>query len=252
MDIRGCVAVVTGAARGLGRRFALDLSRGGAIICAFDLDWEGLSSLKEEIEGAGGTVDIQVLDVRDEDSVTIAFENAVEQRGKIDVLINNAGVTGDHFLVKRSGSETTRFPLDLWQKVVDVNLTGVFLCAREAACKMIEKAVPGVIINISSISRHGNMGQSSYSATKAGVVALTVTWAKELSRYGIRVAAVAPGFVDTPMARSVPEKVMEKIVAGIPAGRLGVPEEVSKAVRFIIENDYVNGRVIEVDGGLRL
>ncbi|RMG60883.1 MAG: SDR family oxidoreductase [Deltaproteobacteria bacterium] len=252
MEVKDRVVVITGAARGLGRECALRFGERGAKVAAFDVDWEGLSSLKEEMDGNGNSSLVRVVDVTDEESVMSAFEAVVETFGRVDVLVNNAGITGDHLLVRRKEGDVRKFPLDLWNRVISVNLTGVFLCGREAAYWMTEKGNKGVIVNISSISRHGNIGQSSYSATKAGVVALTVTWAKELAPYGIRVAAVAPGFIDTPMARAVPEKVLEKVVSQIPAGRLGKPEEIASTVLFIVENDYVNGRVIEVDGGLRL
>jgi 3-oxoacyl-[acyl-carrier protein] reductase len=139
-----------------------------------------------------------------------------------------------------------------WQQVVDVNLTGTFLCGRAAATEMVKAGNGGCIINISSISRHGNMGQTNYTATKAGVAAMAVTWAKELARQNIRCAAIAPGFIGTEMVLTMKPEALEKIAAGIPAKRLGQPDEIAQTVEFIIENDYVNGRVIEVDGGLRI
>jgi 3-oxoacyl-[acyl-carrier protein] reductase len=142
--------------------------------------------------------------------------------------------------------------LEQWQAVIDVNLTGVFLCGREAAQRMIELGSKGVIINISSISRAGNMGQTNYSATKAGVQAMAITWAKELSRYGIRVAAVAPGFINTEMVASMKEAAREKLTAGIPLKRMGEPDEIAQTVEFIFQNDYVSGRCFDIDGALRL
>jgi 3-oxoacyl-[acyl-carrier protein] reductase len=142
--------------------------------------------------------------------------------------------------------------LEQWQLVIDVNLTGVFLCGREAAAKMIATGSKGCIINISSISRAGNMGQVNYSATKAGVQAMAVTWAKEFARYGIRAASIAPGFIGTEMVMSMKPEAREKLTKGIPSGRVGDPDEIAHAVQFILENDYVNGRCIEVDGALRL
>ncbi len=252
MELKGKVVVITGAAGALGKRFALDLISAGCVVVGFDVDEDSLLTLEKEIRGSGCEFRGIGVDVTDEESVASGFSRVIESFGRVDVLINNAGITGDHLLVRKSEDGLEKFPLSLWEKVIRVNLTGVFLCGREAAYWMVEKGVEGVIVNISSISREGNVGQSSYSATKAGVVALTVTWAKELSRYGIRVGAVAPGFVDTPMARAVPEKVMSKVLSTIPAGRLATTEEVSMAVRFILENDYFNGRVVEVDGGLRI
>jgi 3-oxoacyl-[acyl-carrier protein] reductase len=142
--------------------------------------------------------------------------------------------------------------LENWNLVMNVNLTGTFLCAREAACKMIELGQPGCIINISSISRSGNMGQTNYTATKAGAEAMTVTWAKELARYGIRAASIAPGFIATDMVMAMKPEALEKMAAGIPARRLGQPEEIARTVSFILENDYISGRCIEVDGALRI
>jgi 3-oxoacyl-[acyl-carrier protein] reductase len=139
-----------------------------------------------------------------------------------------------------------------WQAVIDVNLTGVFLCGREAAKHMIDFGEGGCIVNVSSVSRHGNFGQSNYSAAKAGVAALTAVWSKELAKHGIRCNAIAPGFIRTEILSSMKPELLEKLTARIPAARLGTPEEIAHAIVFILENDYVNGRVIEVDGGLRI
>jgi len=139
-----------------------------------------------------------------------------------------------------------------WQAVIDVNLTGVFLCTREVAAKMIELKNEGAIVNISSISRAGNMGQANYSAAKAGVAADTVVWAKELARYGIRVAGVAPGFIETEMTASMKPEALEKMTSGIPLKRMGKPAEIAHSVAYILENDYYTGRILELDGGLRL
>jgi 3-oxoacyl-[acyl-carrier protein] reductase len=133
-----------------------------------------------------------------------------------------------------------------------VNLTGTFLCGREAAQRMIESGSKGVIINISSISRAGNMGQTNYAASKAGVQAMAVAWAKELARYGIRAAAIAPGFINTEMVAGMKESAREKLTSGIPLRRMGEPDEIAKTVEFIFQNDYISGRCIDVDGGLRL
>ena len=142
--------------------------------------------------------------------------------------------------------------LDAWQAVIDVNLTGVFLCGREAAKRMIEGGNGGVIINISSISRAGNMGQTNYSAAKAGVQAMAVTWAKELARHGIRCASIAPGFINTEMVAAMKEAAREKLTSGIPLRRMGEPDEIAQTVEFIFENDYVSGRCFDIDGALRL
>ncbi len=173
--------------------------------------------------------------------------------GGLDGLVNNAGIVRDAMLVKvRDGKVVGKMTLADWQAVIDVNLTGVFLCAREAAQRMISAARRGVIVNVSSICRAGNLGQSNYSAAKAGVAAMTVVWAKELARYGIRVGAVAPGFIRTPMVESMKPEALARMTAPIPLGRLGEPEEIAQAVGFIFENELFTGRCLEVDAGLRL
>jgi 3-oxoacyl-[acyl-carrier protein] reductase len=152
----------------------------------------------------------------------------------------------------KDGQVVGKMSLAQWQAVIDTNLTGVFLCGREAAQRMINHKVRGVIVNVSSISRAGNAGQTNYSAAKAGVAAMTVVWAKELARYGIRVGAVAPGFIRTPMVEAMKPEALAKMTSPIPLGRLGEPEEIAHAVGFIFENDLFTGRCVEVDAGLRL
>jgi 3-oxoacyl-[acyl-carrier protein] reductase len=152
----------------------------------------------------------------------------------------------------KDGELLSKMSLENWQAVIDVNLTGVFLCGREAAERMVKLGSKGVIINISSISRAGNMGQTNYSAAKAGVQAMAVAWAKELSRYGIRAASIAPGFINTEMVQAMKPEALAKLSAGIPLKRVGEPDEIAQTVEFILENDYVSGRCFEIDGGLRL
>ena len=155
-------------------------------------------------------------------------------------------------MLKEKDGTIQKMPLSAFKAVIDVNQVGTFLCAREAAAIMMKNRFNGVIINISSISRTGNFGQSNYSASKAAVVAMTTTWCKELANVGIRAAAIAPGFVATEMTKKVPETVLTNITKGIPVGRLGAPEEIAHGAIFILENEYFNGRVLEIDGGLRL
>jgi len=183
-----------------------------------------------------------LADAANEDSVVDALDQVTADFGRLDGLINNA----------KDGQVVSKMTLAQWQAVIDVNLTGVFLCAREAAQRMINLAVGGVIVNVSSISRAGNAGQTNYSAAKAGVAAMTVVWAKELARYGIRVGAVAPGFIRTPMVAGMKPEALAKITSPIPLGRLGEPEEIAHAVGFIFENDLFTGRCVEVDAGLRM
>jgi 3-oxoacyl-[acyl-carrier protein] reductase len=168
-------------------------------------------------------------------------------------MVNNAGIIKDSLLIKaKNGAVTGKMGLEQWQAVIDVNLTGVFLCGREAAERMIKLGNGGLIINISSISKCGNAGQTNYSAAKAGVTAMAVVWAKELARFGIRAASIAPGFTRTDLLAGMPPEMLEKVTAPIPMKRLALPEEIAHAAVFIAENDYFTGQAIDVDGGLRL
>jgi 3-oxoacyl-[acyl-carrier protein] reductase len=247
MELSGRNVVITGGARGMGKRFAVDLKNLGAKPYVVDIAQESLDAFTKETG-----IPAEVLDVSSEKSVETFFENYTSKNGAPDVLINNAGITADALFIKQKGDEITKFPFSNWERVLNVNLTGVFLCAREAAFQMVKHHVRGVIINISSISRAGNLGQTNYSATKSAVDSLTVTWAKELSRYGIRVGAVAPGYINTEMVSKIRPDVLEKVIQNIPAGRLGSMEEISQAVQFIVKNDFFTGRIIEVDGGMRI
>ncbi len=251
MILEGRVVVITGAAGGLGRDMARRLAKQGAKLALLDLQAEGLEKLAGEL-GRENCLPL-VCGVTDEAAVDAAMAQVREHFGRFDVLVNNAGITRDALLVKfKDGELVSRMSLEYWKQVVDVNLTGVFLCGRAAAEQMVRAGNGGVLINISSISRHGNMGQTNYSATKAGVEAMTVAWAKELARYGIRSASISPGFIGTEMVRSMKPEALEKMTLGIPAQRLGEPDEIANTVQFIIENDYVSGRDFGIDGGLRL
>jgi 3-oxoacyl-[acyl-carrier protein] reductase len=247
MDIAGKNIIITGGARGMGKQFAVDLKALGGKSYVVDVVQENLDKLKEET-GIPGSI----LDVTDEAAVVEFFEKYTAENGAPDVLINNAGITGDGIFVRVKDGDVKKFPVDKWDKVIAVNLKGVFLCGREAAAQMVKNGVKGVIINISSISRSGNFGQTNYSATKSGVDAMTVTWAKELARSGIRTGAIAPGYVNTEMVAAIDPKKLEPIVKQILIGRLGEMKEISLAVKFIIECDFFNGRVLEVDGGHRI
>ena len=253
MQVKGAVIAITGGAQGLGQAMALNLAAQGAKLALIDLDEDKLKATLELVKKAGGDGQYYLANVSDEAVVESTFEQIVKDFGTLNVLVNNAGITRDGLLVKaKDGEITGKMSLANWQQVMDVNLTGVFLCGREAAVQMIKHDSKGVIINISSISRAGNMGQTNYAAAKAGVVAMTVAWAKELSRYGIRTGAIAPGFVATDMVSAMPEEVLGKITAGIPLKRLGQPDEIAHTVRYIVENDYFSGRVVECDGALRI
>lgn len=253
MDLKQKTVVITGGGQGLGKAMALTLAARGANLALIDLNREKLDEAAAECRVAGGDGEGFVANIASEDEVTAVFDRIAERFGRVDGLINNAGITRDGLLVKsKDGEIVKRMSLAEWQAVIDVNLTGVFLCGREAASRMIEQGDGGVIINISSLSKAGNMGQSNYSAAKAGVAAMAVTWAKELARYGIRCAAIAPGFIGTEMVASMKPEALEKMTAGIPLKRVGTPAEIGHTAAYIFENDYFTGRVIEVDGGIRI
>ncbi len=255
MNVSDLKVIVTGAASGMGRHFALELAREGADVIACDIDGAGLADLAEASDGASGTLGTVRANVAVESDVVSMVQHATDKLGYINGLINNAGIFRDHLLVKVDKKTGTlkKLPLDLWQAVIDVDLTGPFLCTREVAAQMIENGVrPGVIIGISSISRHGNPGQSNYSAAKAGLVADTKLWAAELARYGIRTGAIAPGFVDTPILQAMRPEMLEKLLSGVPVRRLGTPQEIYQGIKFIVECDYFTGKVIEIDGGLTI
>lgn len=253
MDLKDKVVVVTGGGRGLGRAMALELAAKGAKLALADLNQEDLDDTIALCQEKGSEARGYICNVAVEADVEKMFNDVVADFGSLHGLVNNAGITRDGLFIKaKEGKVVSKMTMDQWNLVMDVNLTGTFLCGREAAVKMIELGVPGCIINISSVSRSGNMGQTNYTATKAGAQAMAVTWSKELSRYGIRAASIAPGYIGTEMVMSMKPEALEKIAAGIPAKRLGKPEEIASTVSFILENDYVNGRCFEVDGGLRI
>jgi 3-oxoacyl-[acyl-carrier protein] reductase len=254
MELQDKLVVVTGAGRGIGRAVAAAFADKGADLALLDLDQADLVASKALCESRGNVVAHTYLcNVAKEEQVIAALDAVVADFGRLDVLVNNAGITRDALLVKvKDGQVNGKMSLQQWQAVLDVNLTGVFLCGREAAERMARLGHGGVIVNISSISRHGNAGQSNYSAAKAGVTALAVVWAQELARYSIRAAAIAPGFVRTDILNAMKPEMLHKVIAPVPAKRLGEPEEIARAAVFIAENDYYNGRVLEVDGGLRL
>ena len=252
MKIKDLKIMVTGAASGMGRHFALSLCQEGAAVAALDVDEEGLARLKEEAEG---TLHTYIADVSNEEQVVEAVARASMDLDGINGLVNNAGIFRDGLLIKldKKTGQVKKLSLDKWQKVIDVDLTGPFLMTREVAAQMVEKELrPGVIVNISSVSRAGNMGQSNYSAAKAGVVADTRLWALELARHGIRVGAIAPGFIRTPILDGMRPEMLDKLTAGVPARRLGEPKEIFDGIRFIVECDYFTAKCLDIDGGLDL
>ena len=252
MNLKDKVIVVTGSGQGLGRAISVGLAEKGARLALVDLNQDKLDETLQLCHDAGGEGKTYIASVAVEDEVTAVFGQIISDFGSLDGLVNNAAILRDGMLLKvKDGAIVKRMSLAEWQAVIDVNLTGAFLCGREAATKMVELGKPGVIINLSSISRAGNMGQSNYSATKSGVATLAVTWGRELARYGIRTAAIAPGVMGTEMVASMKPEALARMTAGIPLGRVGEPSEVAQTAVFIFENEYITGRVLEVDGGLR-
>ncbi len=247
--------IITGAARGLGAAMAKRLAAHKCKLGLIDLEIDSKDGAEtwKACKAAGAEVELFKADVTDEKEVSDAYADIVSLLGPLHGSINNAGITRDGLLVKfKDGEFVKRMSLEDWQAVIDLNLTGVFLCGREAAQHMIEGGSGGVIINISSVARHGNFGQTNYSATKAGVQSMAVVWAKELSKHGIRVNSIAPGFINTEMVAGMPDHVKEGLSKMVPLGRIGEPDEVAKAAEFIFMNEYFSGRCIDLDGAQRL
>lgn len=253
MEIRNRAVVVTGAGRGIGRAIARRLAGHGANVALFDVNAADLEETVKLCAAESVQARSYRVNVANEGEVTAAMTRVAADFGRLDGLVNNAGIVRDGLLVKvKDGVAVGRMTMDHWNSVIGVNLTGVFLCAREAAAHMIEHGNGGVIVNISSISRVGNAGQTNYSAAKAGVESMGVVWAKELARYGIRVGSIAPGFAHTEILAAMRPEVLDKLTAPVPLKRLGQPEEIAHAVLFIFENDFFTGRCLDIDGGLRL
>ncbi|RAM51135.1 MAG: beta-ketoacyl-ACP reductase [Hapalosiphonaceae cyanobacterium JJU2] len=241
--LQGKVAIVTGASRGIGRAIARELAKVGAsVVVNYASSSQAADELVSEIVQAGGSAIALAADVSKEDQVDALINAAIEKFNRIDILVNNAGITRDTLLLRMK-------PQD-WQAVIDLNLTGVFLCTR-AVSKIMLKQRSGRIINITSVAGlMGNPGQANYSAAKAGVIGFTKTVAKELASRGITVNAVAPGFIATDMTNELDS---EGIIKYIPLGRYGQPEEVAGMVRFLAADPaagYITGQVLNVDGGM--
>ena len=250
MRIDTVTAIVTGAAQGLGRCFALELARAGAKVMAGDIQDDGLATLSLEARGLPGRVETAPLDVTQEASVRAFLAETVQRLGTPNLLVNNAGILRDGLLALREDDGFVRkMPSAQWKSVIDTNLTGAYVMAREVVTLMLENAVkPGLVVNISSITGAGNPGQGNYAA-KAGLDAATRTWALELAQHGIRVGGIAPGLIDTPMAAGLATDALAEMIGDVPLGRMGRPEEIWAALRFIIECDFFTGRVVLVDGG---
>jgi 3-oxoacyl-[acyl-carrier protein] reductase len=253
--LRGKVVVITGAGAGIGRATALRFAEEGARVAAWDVSDKAAAQLESAIQWAGGESHFQALDVTKASAVESAAAAVVEKWERIDILINNAGIVRDAQLVKwNGGSPESIMSEETWDAVIGVNLKGVFLCTRAVVPRMI-KAGGGVILCAASVvGLLGNFGQTNYVASKAGVIGMTRTWARELGKHGIRVNAVAPGFIATDMVRAMPEKILQGMIARTPLGRMGTPEDVANAYAWLASDQasFIHGAVISVDGGVVL
>ena len=255
MQLSQLKIIVTGAAQGMGAHFARRLAEAGAQVAAGDVKDDGLATLAESTKGLPGKVHTRKLDVSNEADVGAFVEWASGAMGGLNALINNTGILRDGLLVKkdRTTGEVTKLSKENWDAVIGVNLTGATFMVRDTVAKMVStEQRPGVIVNMSSVARHGNRGQSNYTSAKAALAANTVTWSREFGAFGIRVGAVAPGMIETPMTQGMNQKARDALVAAIPVGRIGIPEDIWVAVKFVLECDYFNGRTIDVDGGLSM
>jgi 3-oxoacyl-[acyl-carrier protein] reductase len=247
MELRGKKVIVTGGARGLGRSMVDELVIKGSVVTVFDVNPQGLADLR----GQQDSVNCIECDLTNYEQVVEATTRFHSEFKAADVLINNAGILYSAPLVRISAAGTEKHDPAMWSKVLAADLSSVFYMTSCIVEKMISTRTRGVIVNISSVSASGNAGQSAYSAAKAGVNALTATWAKELGMLGIRVLAVAPGFTETASTKeALSESALQEIVKKVPLRRLGKPEEIAHGVISVIENDFFNGKVYELDGGL--
>ncbi len=245
MRLKNKVAIITGAACGIGRTTALTFAREGANVVAADLNDNAAQNLVDEITAQDGTASFEKVDVADPKDVHKMVENTKERHGKIDILVNNAGIVADARLIKME--------LEQWQRVIDVNLKGVFLCGQAVARVMETQETGGVILNASSVvGLYGNFGQSNYVAAKSGVIGMTKTWARELGKKGIRVNAVAPGFIQTDILQTVPEHIIDGMIKKTPLSRMGSRQDIANAYLFLASDEaaFITGTVLSVDGGI--
>ena len=245
MRLTGKTALITGGANGIGKATACRFLTEGASVVVCDVNSDALNDTVNELKSLG-TVSSWTVDVTNETMVQEMVDGIIERYGSLDILVNNAGITADARLIKMTA--------DQFDKVINVNLKGVFLCTRAVAPHMIERGSGRIINAASVVGLYGNFGQSNYVATKAGLIGMTKTWAKELGRYNICVNAVAPGFILTDMVRKMPEDILAKMSSKTPMQRLGTVDEVASVYLFLAsdESSYVNGATISVDGAITL
>ena len=244
MELKDKVALVTGGAQGIGRTISEELALAGAHVVLGDVNLEGAQATAEAINISGGSASAVKIDVSNATEVREVFDFIMKDKKPVDILVNNAGITRDGLMVRMKESD--------WDLVLDINLKGSFLCSQQAAKQMM-KQKSGAIVNIASIvGVMGNFGQANYSASKAGVIGLTKTLAREVATRGIRVNAIAPGFIDTEMTRVLDEEVRQKLIEQIPLARLGLPEDVARCVNFLVsdKSSYITGQVINLNGGM--
>jgi 3-oxoacyl-[acyl-carrier protein] reductase len=244
MELKGKVAMVTGGAQGIGKAVALMLARHGADVVVADVNLEKAAETAKEVEATGRGAMAVNVDVTRLSDVENMVESAIGRFGRIDILINNAGIARDKLILRMTEED--------WDAVLDVNLKGTFNCTK-AVIKHMSKQRSGKIVNIASVvGEMGNAGQANYSASKAGVIGLTKTIAREFAQRGINVNAIAPGYIQTPMTDVLPDKAKEELKRMIPMERLGQPEDVAYAVLFLVSDasSYVTGQVLNVNGGI--
>ncbi len=244
MRLKGANALITGAAQGIGMAIAAGMAREGANVCIADVNIDKAEASAEEVRKSGVKASAIKLDVSNQDEVINAFGSFIKDFGTLDILVNNAGITRDTLLIRMKEED--------WDSVMNINLKGTFLCSREAV-RIMSKQRAGKIINISSIVAFiGNPGQANYSSSKAAVIGLTKTIAREYAGRGIRVNAVAPGFIQTPMTDNLPDKVKDEMKQAIPLASFGTTGDVTNAVIFLASNesDYITGQVLHVNGGM--
>ena len=245
-SLEGKVAIVTGGSAGIGKATVLKFVDEGAKVAVCDINEERGLELETTLNKEGNNITFYKVNTADESQINEAATKVINDYGKIDILVNNAGITKDSSLLKMTTEQ--------WNQVIDINLTGVFLCTKAVAPHIVAKGYCRIMNASSVVGLYGNFGQTNYAATKAGVIAMTQTWAKELGRKGINVNAVAPGFILTAMVQAMPEEVLAKMSEKVPLKRFGNPEDIANIYAFLASDqaDYINGTTISVDGGITL